>query len=253
METAQTEKFDLPCRKPQLNSSDHLLEIGGGWGGFAVHAARNYGCRITSITISQEQLKYAQEMPGQGALQSDRVSPTDYRQVTGKFDKIVSIEMLRQWEMNISTAISENATNCLKKTGLAIQVITRPASRYESHRRMSTGCRSTSFRGCRLSIGIMNKAINATGDLQLHNLEEMGHHYVRTLASWREKLQPQTGRGSEAGFQRTIIRKWNYYLTSCEAAFSTRNITVVQAVFTRPNNLVSDTVGDPLRQRRRRK
>ena len=240
LETAQTEKFDRLCRKLQLNSSDHLLEIGGGWGGFAVHAARNYGCRVTSITISQEQLKYAQERAAAEGL-SNQVEflLTDYRQVTGKFDKIVSIEMLEAVGHEYFNSYFRKCHELLKKDGLlAIQVITCPDSRYDSHRENVDWMQKHIFPGGLLpSIGIMNKAINATGDLQLHNLEEMGMHYVRTLSAWRENFNHKLEEVFRQGFNEQFIRKWNYYLTSCEAAFRTRNITVVQAVFTRPNNL----------------
>ena len=240
LESAQTEKFDLLCRKLQLNSSDHLLEIGGGWGGFAVHAARNYGCRVTSITISQEQLKYAQERAAAEGL-SNQVEflLTDYRKVTGKFDKIVSIEMLEAVGHEYFNSYFRKCHELLKKDGLlAIQVITCPDSRYDSHRENVDWMQKHIFPGGLLpSIGIMNKAINATGDLQLHNLEEMGMHYVRTLSAWRENFNHKLEEVLRQGFNEQFIRKWNYYLTSCEAAFRTRNITVVQAVFTRPNNL----------------
>ena len=240
LETAQTEKFDRLCRKLQLNSSDHLLEIGGGWGGFAVHAARNYGCRVTSITISQEQLKYAQERAAAEGL-SNQVEflLTDYRQDTGRFDKIVSIEMLEAVGHEYFNSYFRKCHELLKKDGLlAIQVITCPDSRYDSHRENVDWMQKHIFPGGLLpSIGIMNKAINATGDLQLHNLEEMGMHYVRTLSAWRENFNHKLEEVFRQGFNEQFIRKWNYYLTSCEAAFRTRNITVVQAVFTRPNNL----------------
>ncbi|MGH9427768.1 MAG: class I SAM-dependent methyltransferase, partial [Terriglobia bacterium] len=121
---------------------------------------------------------------------------------------------------------------------LGIQAITCPDSRYESHRKNVTWMQKHIFPGGLLpSIGVMNKAINETGDMQLHHLEEMGLHYARTLATWREKFNHKLEAVLAQGFSEKFIRKWNYYLTSCEAAFRTRNITVVQAIYSRPNNL----------------
>jgi cyclopropane-fatty-acyl-phospholipid synthase len=240
LETAQTEKYDRLCRKLNLNSSDHLLEIGGGWGGFAVHAARNYGCRVTSITISKEQLKYANDRAAAAGLSNQiDFQLTDYRNVTGKFDKIVSIEMLEAVGHEYFKSYFKKCHELLKRYGLlGIQVITSPDSRYESHRKGVTWMQKHIFPGGLLpSLSVMNKAINETSDLQLWHLEEMGLHYARTVATWRENFNHKLESVLAQGFSEKFIRKWNYYLTSCEASFRTRNITVVQAIYSRPNNL----------------
>lgn len=240
LEDAQAEKYDRLCRKLKIQPTDHVLEIGGGWGGFAIHAARNYGCRVTSITISQEQLKLARERAAAEGL-SDQIEFqfADYRSVTGKYDKIVSIEMLEAVGHEYFPAYFRKCHELLKRDGiLGIQVITCPDSRYQSHRRNVDWMQKHIFPGGLLpSVGIMNRAVNSTGDFHLHSLDEMGLHYARTLETWRRKFNDRLEEVISQGFSEEFIRKWNYYLMSCEAAFKTRNINVVQAVFTRPNNM----------------
>ncbi|MDX2041882.1 MAG: cyclopropane-fatty-acyl-phospholipid synthase family protein [Acidobacteriota bacterium] len=240
LEAAQAEKYDRLCRKLKLKASDHVLEIGGGWGGFAEHAAKNYGCRITSITISQEQLNYAKErMAAAGLSNQVEFQLTDYRNVTGKFDKIVSIEMIEAVGHEYLKSFFQKCHDLLDRSGLlAIQAITCPDSRYESHRQNVTWMQKHIFPGGLLpSVGIMNKFINETGDLHLHSLEEMGLHYARTTATWRKNFNDKLESVLSLGFSEKFIRKWNYYLLNCEATFLTRNITVVQAIYSRPNNL----------------
>ena len=240
LETAQAEKYDRLCRKLKLKPSDRVLEIGGGWGGFAEHAAKNYGCQITSITISQEQLNYAKERMASAGLSSQvEFQLTDYRNVTGKFDKIVSIEMIEAVGHEYLKSFFRKCHELLDKSGLlGIQAITCPDSRYESHRKNVTWMQKHIFPGGLLpSIGVMNKFINQTGDLHLHSLEEMGLHYARTTATWRKNFNEKLESVLSLGFSEKFIRKWNYYLLTCESIFSTRNITVVQAIYSRPNNL----------------
>lgn len=241
LEAAQTAKYDKLARKLQLHPGDRVLEIGSGWGGFAVHAARNYGCQVTSITISKEQLKYAQERAAAEGLSSQiEFRWSDYRNVTGKFDKIVSIEMIEAVGHEYFKSFFQKCHDLLERSGLVgIQAITCPDSRYESHRRNVTWMQKHIFPGGLLpSISVMNRMVNATGDLQLHGLEEMGLHYARTVATWRDNFNQKLESVLSQGFSESFIRKWNFYLLSCEAAFRTRNITVVQAIFTRPNNLM---------------
>lgn len=240
LESAQTEKYDRLCRKLRLRPSDRVLEIGGGWGGFAEHAAKNYGCQITSITISQEQLNYAKERIAAAGLSSQvEFQLTDYRNVAGKFDKIVSIEMIEAVGHEYFKSFFRKCHELLDRSGLlGIQAITCPDSRYESHRKNVTWMQKHIFPGGLLpSVGVMNRFINQTGDLHLHSLEEMGLHYAQTTATWRKNFNEKLESVLSLGFSEKFIRKWNYYLLNCEATFLTRNITVVQAIYSRPNNL----------------
>jgi cyclopropane-fatty-acyl-phospholipid synthase len=242
LESAQIGKYDRLCQKLQIAPSDRVLEIGGGWGGFAVHAARRYGCHVTSITLSREQWRFARERASAEGL-ADRIDfqLRDYRDVAGRFDKIVSIEMLEAVGHAYFKTFFAKCHELLARYGLlGIQAIVVPDSRYDSHRKSVDWMQKHIFPGGLLpSIAVMNQAIRRTGDLQLWSLEEMGLHYARTVRAWRERFNRRLDAVGALGFGREFIRKWNYYLTSCEAIFRTRNITVVQAVYSRPNN---DTV-----------
>jgi cyclopropane-fatty-acyl-phospholipid synthase len=240
LEEAQFEKYDRLCRQLQIKPTDHVLEIGSGWGGFAIHAAKHYGCKVTTITISEEQYKLARSRFEKENL-SDRITIllTDYRRMTGQFDKIVSIEMLEAVGHKFLTPYFAQCHALLKKDGLlGLQVITCPDSRYDSLRKNVDWIQKHIFPGSLLpSLGAMSKAIQKTGDLSLVDLKNLGPHYARTLALWRKNFNQNKTQIFKLGFDERFIRKWNYYFSYCEAAFFMRNISVVQLVYTRPNNL----------------
>ncbi len=240
LESAQEEKYDRLCRKLRLQPSDRLLEIGSGWGAFALYAARNYGCRITTTTISEEQYTYAKELFQREHLDKRiEIKLADYRTLNGSYDKIVSIEMLEAVGHEYLETYFAKCHELLKKNGiLAFQVITCADSRYESLRKSIDWIQKHIFPGSLLpSIGVLNKAINRTGDLVMQHMEEFGLSYARTLAQWRENFNSRVGQVRLLGFDERFIRTWNYYLSYCESAFAMRNISVVQMVYTRPNNL----------------
>ena len=240
LESAQEEKYDRLCRKLRLQPSDRLLEIGSGWGAFALYAARNYGCRITTTTISEEQYTYAKELFQREHLDKRiEIKLADYRTLNGSYDKIVSIEMLEAVGHEDLETYFAKCHELLKKNGiLAFQVITCADSRYESLRKSIDWIQKHIFPGSLLpSIGVLNKAINRTGDLVMQHMEEFGLSYARTLAQWRENFNSRVGQVRLLGFDERFIRTWNYYLSYCESAFAMRNISVVQMVYTRPNNL----------------
>ena len=239
LQDAQTAKYDRLCRKLRLNPQDRVLEIGSGWGGFAVHAAKNYGCKVMTITISEEQYRYvSQRIKDEGLGARVRIEFMDYRMVRGKFDKIVSIEMLEAVGEKYLETYFETCHRLLKKDGLlGIQVITCPDSRYDLLRKNVDWIQKHIFPGSLLpSISRLNQALNRTGDLFLHHLEDMGHCYSRTLSEWSKAFNSRIPQVKSLGFDSRFIRKWNYYLSYCEAAFRMRNISVVQAIYTRPNN-----------------
>ena len=239
LEQAQTEKYDRLCNQLRLKPTDHVLEIGSGWGGFAVHAAANYGCHVTTITVSAEQERYArQRVIEQGLQEKIAVRNQDYRTMSGRFDKIVSIEMLEAVGHRHMETFFATCHKMLKKDGLlGLQVIISPDSRYESLRKGVDWIQKYVFPGSLLpSIARINQAVNRTGDLFLHDLKDLGLHYARTLREWRDNFNRNRARILGLRFDERFVRMWNYYLSYCEAGFSMRNISVVQMVYARPNN-----------------
>ncbi len=239
LETAQIAKYDRLCRQLQLKPGEHVLEIGSGWGGFSRHAAKNYGVRVTTMTISTEQFKYAQELFTREGL-ADRVEVRllDYRHLQGRFDKIVSIEMLEAVGNDFLETYFAKCHELLKPGGLlALQMITCPDSRYDSLRKNVDWIQKHIFPGSLLlSVHRVNEALRQTGDLFLHDLKDLGLDYAETLKRWRLTFNQNEPAVRALNFSPRFIRKWNYYLCYCEAAFAMRNISVVQAVYTRPNN-----------------
>ena len=236
---AQTAKYDALCRKLRLVPSDHVLEIGSGWGGFASHAARHYGCRVTTVTISQEQFNYARDrFAREGLADRAEVRLQDYRHISGQFDKIASIEMMEAIGDRYLETFFAKIHSVLKPDGLvALQYITVPDSRHAELKHGIDWIQKHIFPGSLLlSIGRVGEAVHRTGDLFLHQLEDLGLHYARTLREWFGNFNSRLGDVRALGFDDRFIRKWNYYLQYCEAAFAMRNISVVHAVYTRPNN-----------------
>ncbi len=239
LEEAQKAKYQRLCEQLHLKPTDHVLEIGSGWGGNAIYMATNFGCKVTTITISQEQQKLAIERVKAAGL-DDKISVEiqDYRKIKGQYDKIVSVEMLEAVGARYFENYFEQCHKLLKQDGiLALQVITCPDSRFEALRDGVDWIQKHIFPGSLLpSVGSMNEAINRTGDLTLVDLKDLGLHYARTLKTWFENFNQQLEEVKQLGFSETFIRKWNYYLCYCEAAFEMRNINVMQLVYARPNN-----------------
>jgi cyclopropane-fatty-acyl-phospholipid synthase len=239
LEQAQMAKYDRLCQQMNLKKEDHVLEIGSGWGGNAIHMAKNYGCYVTSVTISEEQCKLAKERVEQEGL-SDKINIVlrDYRYLSGQFDKIVSIEMLEAVGAQFYDLYFKKCHELLKKDGiLAIQVITCPDSRFESLRSGVDWIQKHIFPGSLLpSVAAINRAVNNTGDMTLVDLKDMGLDYARTLEMWRIEFNKKINEVKQLGFDDRFIRKWNYYLSYCEGAFAMRNINVMQMVYSRPNN-----------------
>lgn len=240
LQEAQLAKYDRLCKQMNLKPGDHVLEIGSGWGGNAIHMAKNYGCYVTSVTISEEQCKLAKErVEKEGLSNKVNIILQDYRYLSGQFDKIVSIEMLEAVGAKFYDAYFKKCHELLKKDGvLALQVITCPDSRFESLRTGVDWIQKHIFPGSLLpSVAAINRAINNTGDLTLVDLKDMGLDYARTLNLWHSEFNKNLSQIKKLGFDDTFIRKWNYYFCYCEAAFDMRNINVMQMVYTRPNNI----------------
>ena len=239
LEEAQEEKYRRLARSLQLRPGMSVLEIGCGWGGFALYAAREHGVSVTGITVSREQFTEARRRVEAAGL-TDRVDIrfADYRDIDGHYDAIVSIEMLEAVGHEFLDTFFKRCTRLLSRTGrLGLQVIVNPDSRYTSSRKRADWIKKHIFPGGQLpSVAAMNAALNRAGDLFLQHAESFGLHYARTLRLWRERFHSAVEDVRSLGFDDTFIRKWSYYLSYCEAAFAMRNINVLQLVYARPNN-----------------
>jgi cyclopropane-fatty-acyl-phospholipid synthase len=237
--TAQKNKYHRLCTKLDLRPGMEVLEIGCGWGGFSIYAAQTFGVKITAITISQAQFEKARQRIHEAGLSNQiTILLKDYRHVEGAFDAIVSIEMLEAVGHQFLKAYFTQCHRLLKPEGrLGLQVIICPDSRYDAMRRSADWIKKHIFPGGQLpSVKALIDSVHATGDLYLHHLENFGLHYAKTLQLWRQKFHLQIDAVHALGFDEAFIRKWDYYLAYCEAAFATRNINVSQLVLSRPNN-----------------
>ncbi|MES2696425.1 MAG: cyclopropane-fatty-acyl-phospholipid synthase family protein [Verrucomicrobiota bacterium] len=240
LEDAQREKNDALCRHLRLKPTDHVLEIGTGWGGWSLHAARTYGCRVTTVTISREQLEFARARIAAAGL-ADRVNVEfrDYRDLTGQYDKIVSIEMMEAIGHRYLPGFTDVLNRCLKPDGLlALQFITCPDARYDQFRRGVDFIQKHIFPGSLLlSLNRVNTELARAGGFVLHAVDDFGQDYARTLRVWHDNFRARLEQVQALGFDDRFIRKWSYYLSYCEAAFALRNISVVHTLHTRANNL----------------
>jgi cyclopropane-fatty-acyl-phospholipid synthase len=239
LEEAQREKNDALCRHLRLRPDDHVLEIGTGWGGWALHAASTYGCRVTTITISREQHDLARRRVAEAGLaERVEVQLRDFRDLSGRYDKVVSIEMLEALGHRYQATFAEVVARVLKPDGLlAMQFITCPDARYDEFRRGVDFIQKHVFPGSLLlSLNRMNDLLSRSGGFVVHAVEDFGPDYARTLRLWREKFHARLGEVRQLGFDERFLRKWHYYLCYCEAAFALRNISVVHTLHTRANN-----------------
>lgn len=240
LEQAQRQKYDRLCRELQLGPADHVLEIGTGWGGFAIHAARHYGCRVTTITISEAQLAEARARIAAAGL-ADRIDARleDYRKIEGPFDKIVSIEMIEAVGDEFLDEYFACCSRLLRPHGLlGLQMITCPDRQFRILRDGVDFIQKHIFPGSLLvSQARVTQALNRTGALNLLDWRDLGPHYARTLKLWAERFEVERESVRGLGFDERFLRKWRYYLRYCEAAFGTRHISVVQAIYSRPDNI----------------
>jgi cyclopropane-fatty-acyl-phospholipid synthase len=236
-EDAQRRKLQSIIEKAHIESSDHVLEIGCGWGGFAMEVVKQTGCRVTGITVSEEQYQLAQERVTKAGLQ-DKITILfkDYRHVQGLFDKIVSIEMLEAVGHKYLGAFFTVCDKLLKPAGrLVIQVITIPDQSYEYYRRKTDWIQKYIFPGGHLpSVTAMSQVVTKHTSLLMEQLEEIGTNYVRTLKDWRESFIRNLDKVNALGFDEVFQRKWIYYLAICEAGFRERAVGDIQVVFRKP-------------------
>jgi cyclopropane-fatty-acyl-phospholipid synthase len=234
---AQVAKFDRICKKLDLSCRDHVVEIGGGWGGFALHAAKNYGCRVTTTTISDNQYRYMQQLFTDKSLaQQIKVLHQDYRKLTGRYDKLVSIEMIEAVGHQFLDTFFEKCSRLLKPKGMmALQAITIPDNEFSRHKNSVDFIKRYIFPGsCIPSVAVINTSIKRKTDLQFAHFEDITPHYATTLRLWRERFFANVEKVRALGFSESFIRMWEFYLASCEGSFQERYNRDVQIIFNKP-------------------
>jgi cyclopropane-fatty-acyl-phospholipid synthase len=248
MREASVAKYDRICRKLELGPDDHVIEIGSGWGGFAIHAASHYGCRVTTTTISREQHRLATERVADAGL-DDRVTVllSDYRDLEGTYDKLVSIEMIEAVGHQYLDTYFEKCTSLLAPNGMAaIQAITVQDSWYDPRQRQVDFIKRYIFPGSFVpAISALTKSTAGT-DLRLVHLEDITAHYAETLRRWRERFQENWNEVSALGFDEQFRRLWEFYFCYCEGGFAEAVLGTVQLVFAKP--LAKGSLVDPSRR-----
>ncbi len=237
---ASVAKVDRLCRKLDLKPTDHLLEIGTGWGYLAVHAARNYGCRVTTTTISREQYEFACRRVAEAGV-ADRVTLLlqDYRKLTGQYDKLVSVEMIEAVGFQYFDTFFSKCGELLKPDGqMAIQGITMSEQRYPRYLKSVDFIQRYIFPGgCLITPSTVLQSVTRTTDMRCLHIEDMAPHYARTLRLWRDNFFARLDDVRTLGFPVTFIRLWEYYLCYCEAAFTERLVGTVQMHLAKPRCL----------------
>ncbi len=243
LEQAQLQKYETICGKLDLRASDHVLEIGTGWGGFAAYAAKKYGCRITTTTISREQHDYAKQLfAGMGA-NGERITLLleDYRNLRGQFDKIVSIEMFEAVGLRFYDTFFGTCDRLLKSNGsMVLQTITINEQKFPVYRKRCDWIQKYIFPGSELaSVAEILRSLGRCTGLSLFHAEDIGLHYAETLKQWRARYMLRLENVKALGFDDRFLRMWEYYLSYCEGAFRERHIGDIQVVLTKQRAAVS--------------
>lgn len=239
LQKAQEKKYETICRKLALKPDLELLEVGSGWGGFAIYAAKHYGCKVTTVTISQQQFDYTRELiESEGMEDRIKVLLQDYRDIEGTYDRIVSIEMVEALGLEYHDTFFKKMNQLLKTQGIMlIQCITFPESSYDRYVQSIDWIAKHIFPGSLLlSQFEVMKSLKRVTDLNIYSIESLGLSYARTLNAWYERFNANLERVRELGFDDTFIRLWNYYLAYCEVGFASRYINDVHIVFSRSQN-----------------
>ena len=239
LDQASQRKLARICTKLDLRPSDHLLEIGTGWGGMALYAARHHGCRVTTTTISREQHALATERVARAGL-ADRVTVLleDYRELRGRHDKLVSIEMIEAIGHQYLDTYFSRCAALLEPGGLArVQAITIEDHRYEQALRSVDFIKRHVFPGSFIPcVGAMTQSAARAGQLRLLNLEDFGPSYAETLRHWRTRFLDRLDEVRGLGYDERFVRMWEFYLCYCEGGFLERSISDVQLLFARSDN-----------------
>jgi len=237
LDEAAVAKLDRICRKLDLSEQDSVIEIGTGWGGFAIHAARHYGCHVTTTTISKEQHDYAKQAIRDAGLE-DRITLLfqDYRDLTGRFDKLVSIEMIEAVGHEYHDTFFRKCCELLKPEGqMLLQAITIADQRYDTYKKGVDFIKRYIFPGgCLTSVTDMSRTLTAHTDMRVIHLEDIGSHYATTLRHWHDRFFARIDQVREMGYSDSFVRMWQFYLAYCESAFVERAIGDVQMLIMKP-------------------
>ncbi len=230
---ASLHKYDLLLTKLGVGSNHRLLEIGTGWGGLAIRAAEKAGCRVTTTTISSEQFSEARRRVDAAGYSSQiELLDTDWRDLSGSFDRVVSIEMIEAVDWRDYDAYFATIERCMKPDGLAaIQAICLPDSRYDRAKNTEDFIRRFVFpNGCLASIGAISKSVSRATGMQIVGVEDFSSHYAETLRRWRMRFEERLDDVRALGLDDRFCRMWRFYLAYCEAGFRERHCTVNQIV-----------------------
>jgi cyclopropane-fatty-acyl-phospholipid synthase len=237
LEQASIAKFDAVCRKLALRPGERVVEIGTGWGGLAIHAAANYGCHVTTTTISQEQHDYAREKIARAGL-GDRITLLleDYRDLEGRYDKAMSIEMIEAVGASYLDTYLAKCSSLLEDHGvMLLQAITIQDQHYEQARKSVDFIQRFIFPGSFIpSVGVITESLSRVSDMKVFHLEDIGPHYATTLRLWRERFFENIAQVRRIGYPESFVRLWEYYLCYCEGGFAERQLGDVQLLLTKP-------------------
>ena len=236
LEDASTNKLDVICKKLNLKKTDHVIEIGTGWGGFAIYAAKNYGCKVTTTTVSIEQYKFSkQKIKEAGLGKKIKVLLKDYRLLKGQYDKLVSIEMIEAVGYQFYDEYFKIIGQLLKNDGEAlIQAITIKDQRYSKAIQSVDFIQKYIFPGsCIPSITAIQNSLTSSTDLVINDIRDIGHHYARTLADWRKRFLKNKQEIRKLGFDDKFLRMWLFYFAYCEGGFEEKVISDIHLHITK--------------------
>ena len=239
LEAASLKKLKIICDKLDLKSTDHVVEIGTGWGGFAIYAAKHYGCKVTTTTISKQQYNEACLRVESENLQ-DKITLllNDYRDLQGQYDKLVSIEMIEAVGHQFYDVYFKKVSELLKPEGLAlIQAITIADQRFDAAKNSVDFIQRYIFPGSNIpSNTAMLQSITKSSDMRLFDCEDIGPHYATTLAAWRKNFFANIAQVRQLGYSEEFIRMWEFYLCYCEGGFAERVLGDVHLLLAKPEN-----------------
>ena len=247
LKAASLNKLDIICQKLNLKPTDHVVEIGSGWGGFAIFAAENYGCKVTTTTISQQQFSYTRDLINKKKLgKKITLLFEDYRNLEGKYDKLVSIEMIEAVGHHYYHEYFKKINTLLKPDGIAlIQAITIRDQRYSQALQNVDFIQKNIFPGsCIPSIEIIQKNLTKETDMIISDLENINHHYAKTLNLWQKAFNKNQNKIIKLGFDERFIRMWNFYFSYCEGGFAERAINDFHILMSKPLNRTSQNEKD---------